>query len=190
MNTNEQTPMFNLQEQAVSKSSIMTALLVFVLSLFIIFLYLSSKAEWAAQIRESQEDVEPLRQENIRLRTVAASYKKQDSLQARLLFQRTFDPKDLDNSRTYGLFKDRQQQYTTADVARMFRIPNEKAVKMSELEGENWFIVPVKGVHFLRKWETATSLAKRYYPNWGDSVLIKTFNPNMKAGNYVFIPYH
>jgi nucleoid-associated protein YgaU len=48
----------------------------------------------------------------------------------------------------------------------------------------------VKGTHFVRKGESASSLAKKYYNNPNDSSLIKDFNPTIKMGNMIFIPYN
>lgn len=173
-----------------TKGTLITALSVFFLSLFIVFLFLSSKATWTQKIKEAEAEVEPLRQENITMRSKLEFYRKQDSVYASMIGGRTFDPKVLDNFRIYGLFKDKGKRYTIGEIAEKFNIPNEKAIKVSEVDGDNWFIVPVKGTHFVRKAETATSIAKKYYENVADSILIKDFNSVIKMGNMVFIPYN
>jgi hypothetical protein len=177
-------------DKIMSKATLITALSVFFLSLFIIFLFLSSKAIWMQKIKEASTEVEPLRQENITLKSKLEFYRKQDSVYAKMTADRVFDPKDIENFRVYGLFKDRGKKYSIEEVARKFRIPNEKAVKMTEVPDGNWFIVPVKGTHFVRKAETAGSIAKKYYTDIADSVLIKEFNPIIKMGNMIFIPYN
>ncbi|MCU0391385.1 MAG: hypothetical protein MUE81_09730 [Thermoflexibacter sp.] len=177
------------KDKTLSKSTLITALSVFFLSLFIIFLFLSSKAAWMQKLKEASQGTEPLRQENITLKSKLEFYRKQDSVYAKMIAERTFDPKDIENFRMYGLFKDKGQKYTIEQVAQKFNIPNEKAIKLTEVQEDNWFIVPVKGMHFVRKAETAGSIAKKYYSDTGDSVLIKEFNPIIKMGNMIFIPY-
>lgn len=178
------------EDTTFSKVTLITALSIFFLSLFIIFLFLSSKAVWSQKIKEAEASVEPLRQENITLKSKLEFYRKQDSVYAMMVGERVFDPKVLDNFRVYGLFKDKGQQYDLGEIAEKFHIPNEKAIKVSEVDGDNWFIVPVKGTHFVRKAETASSIAKKYYTNAADSMLIKDFNPIIKMGNMIFIPYN
>jgi len=178
------------EDTTFSKVTLITALSVFFLSLFIIFLFLSSKADWNQKIKEAEANVEPLRQENITLKSKIEFYRKQDSVYSMMIGERFFDPKVLDNFRVYGLFKDKGQKYSLGEIAKKFHIPNEKAIKVSEVDEDNWFIVPVKGTHFVRKAETASSIAKRYYANAEDSILIKDFNPVIKMGNMIFIPYN
>lgn len=178
------------EDNTFTKGALITALSVFFLSLFIIFLFLSSKATWTQKIKEAEAEVEPLRQENITMRSKLEFYRKQDSVYASMIGGRAFDPKVLDNFRIYGLFKDKGKKYTTGEIAEKFNIPNEKSIKVSEVDGDNWFIVPVKGTHFVRKAETATNIAKKYYADMADSILIKDFNPVIKMGNMVFIPYN
>ncbi len=180
------------KEKVISKTTLITAMSVFFLSIFIIFLFLSSKAAWQQKIKEASTlspDIENLRRENTMLKAKLDFYRKQDSVYTRLVAMRTFDAKDTENFRMYGLFKDRNKKYTLEEIATKFNIPNEKAVKVTEVQGENWFIVPVKGVHFVRKAETASSIAKKYYALLSDSVLIKEFNPTIKMDNLIFIPY-
>jgi hypothetical protein len=165
---------------------------VFFLSIFIIFLFLSSKAAWQQKIKEASmypPEIEDLRKENIALKAKLDFYRKQDSVYTKLIAMRTFDAKDTENSRMYGLFKDKGKKYTLEDIAAKFNIPNERAVKVTEVQGDNWFVVPIKGVHFVRKAETASSIAKKYYTLLSDSVLIKEFNPTIKMDNLIFIPY-
>jgi hypothetical protein len=180
------------KEKVISKTTLITAMSVFFLSIFIIFLFLSSKAAWQQKIKEASmypPEIEDLRKENIALKAKLDFYRKQDSVYTKLIAMRTFDAKDTENSRMYGLFKDKGKKYTLEDIAAKFNIPNERAVKVTEVQGDNWFVVPIKGVHFVRKAETASSIAKKYYTLLSDSVLIKEFNPTIKMDNLIFIPY-
>jgi hypothetical protein len=172
-----------------SKTTLITALSVFFLSLFVVFLFLSSKSVWTQKIKDATSLLEPLRQENITLKSKLEFYRKQDSVYAKMVGERIFDAKVIDNFRVYGLFKDKGQKYELEEIAKKFNIPNAKAIKMSEIDNEHWFIVPVKGTHFVRKAESASSIAKKYYNNVADSTLIKEFNPTIKMGNMIFIPY-
>ena len=173
-----------------SQTTLITALSVFFLSLFVIFLFLSSKSSWNQQMKETQAQVEPLRQENITLKSKLEFYRKQDSVYTQMISSRTFDAKDIENFRVYGLFKDKGQKYELEEVAKKFFVPNPKSIKLTEVGDDYWFIVPVKGTHFVRKGESASSLAKKYYNNVNDSSLIKDFNPTIKMGNMIFIPYN
>lgn len=180
------------KEKVISKTTLITAMSVFFLSIFIIFLFLSSKAVWQQKIKEASmypPEIEDLRKENITLKAKLDFYRKQDSVYTKLIAMRTFDAKDTENSRMYGLFKDKGKKYTLEEIATKFNIPNEKAIKVTEVQGDNWFVVPIKGVHFVRKAETASSIAKKYYTLLSDSVLIKEFNPTIKMDNLIFIPY-
>ncbi|SFF50523.1 LysM peptidoglycan-binding domain-containing protein [Thermoflexibacter ruber] len=180
------------KEKVISKTTLITAMSVFFLSIFIIFLFLSSKEAWQQKIKEASTyppEIEDLRKENTTLKAKLDFYRKQDSVYTKLIATRTFDAKDTENFRMYGLFKDKDKKYTPEEMAAKFNIPNEKAIKITEVQGDNWFIIPVKGVHFVRKAETASSIAKKYYTLLRDSVLIKEFNPSIKIDNLVFIPY-
>lgn len=180
------------KEKLISRTTLITTMSVFFLSIFIIFLFLSSKAAWQQKIKEasvSSPEIENLRKENMTLKAKLDFYRKQDSVYTKLIAMRTFDAKDIENFRIYGLFKDKGKRYTLEEIATKFHIPNEKAIKITKVQGDNWFIVPVKGVHFVRKNETAGSIAKKYYTLLSDSVLIKEFNPTIKIDNLVFIPY-
>lgn len=177
-------------EITFSQTTLITALSVFFLSLFVIFLFLSSKSSWTQKMKETEAKVEPLQQENITLKSKLEFYRKQDSVYAQMIAARTFDPKDIENFRVYGLFKDKGQKYDLEEVAKKFNIPNAKSIKLTEVGDDNWFIIPVKGTHFVRKAESASSLAKKYYGNVNDSILIKDFNPTIKMGNMIFIPYN
>ncbi|GAB4109877.1 MAG: hypothetical protein OHK0057_37150 [Thermoflexibacter sp.] len=180
------------KEKVISKTTLITAMSVFFLSIFIIFLFLSSKAAWQQKIKEASTyspEIEDLRKENTMLKAKLDFYRKQDSVYTKLIAMRAFDAKDTENFRMYGLFKDKGKKYTLEEIATKFNIPNEKAIKITEVQGDNWFIIPVKGVHFVRKAETASSIAKKYYTLTRDSALIKEFNPSIKIDNLVFIPY-
>lgn len=181
------------KEKVISKTTLITAMSVFFLSIFIIFLFLSSKEAWQQKIKEAStypsEKIQDLLKENMTLKAKLDFYRKQDSVYTKLIAMRTFDAKDTENFRIYGLLKDKGKKYTLEEIAIKFNIPNEKAIKITEVQGDNWFIVPVKGIHFVRKAETASSIAKKYYTLLRDSVLIKEFNPSIKIDNLVFIPY-
>ncbi|MCS7004654.1 MAG: hypothetical protein NZM38_04945 [Cytophagales bacterium] len=91
--------------------------------------------------------------------------------------------------RVYGLFFDANKQYTISQIAYQFRINNISEIKYSDFPKERWFIVPVKGVHFVDSGETATTIARLYYRKLADSVLIKSFNKTITPGKYIFIPF-
>ena len=182
-----------------SRTMLITATSVLALSVFIIFLFLINKAEWEQKLREAQgapktEVLQPVADNSqpaeIPVAQPASSENNEDSLRTAFFVNNTYDPKVRNNFRMYGLFKDRTDTLTTAEVAARFNIANEKSVKISEANGERWFIVPVKAVHFVKEGETAHNIARRYYRDGSKARLILNFNGQLKAGTMVFVPFN
>lgn len=172
------------------RNTLITALSVFALSSFIILLYMSSKNEWREKVQLFQSQNDSLQRFQVLLQTRLLKRALEDSIKQKIVYDTYFDPRVENNFRMYGLFKDRKGAYSTQTLARRFNISNEKSIKLSEADGEKWYIIPVKGVHFVEKGENLQSITVNYYSNRADSVLIKEFNGEIKSGTFIFIPYN
>ncbi|WP_250632712.1 hypothetical protein [Rhodoflexus caldus] len=172
-----------------SLERLITTIAVMLFTLTIIFLFLVNKSQWI-----EEKKVMEFRYDSLKMALGGKSWKMQealryDSLQKQYFRNNRYDPLVSNGFRMYGLFKDFDNTYTISEVAEKFNISNPKSIKVSEADGENWYIVPVKGVHLVRPKETAASIARLYYRNSADSVLIKQFNQKISSGQMIFIPF-
>jgi lipopolysaccharide export LptBFGC system permease protein LptF len=170
----------------ITRNDILTALALFAFAVLVIVLFLGNKAQWNQKIATSQLEADSLRN------TVLAQYEElrtYDSLAGQYTRDNRYDPLVESGFRMYGLFKARRDVYDAEMLANKFHITNVKSIKYNEGPEETWFIIPVKGAHFVRPGESATSLAKYYYGNAADSVLIRDFNPDFGVFRTVFIPF-
>jgi hypothetical protein len=172
-----------------SLRNLITTIAVMLFTLTIIFLFLVNKSQWIEEKKAMQ-----IRYDSLKIAQGSKSWKIQellryDSLQKLYFRDNRYDPLVSNNFRMYGLFKDFDNTYTISEVAAKFNISNPKSIKVSEADGQNWYIVPVKGVHLVRPKETATSIARLYYRNLTDSTLIKLFNQKLSVGQMIFIPF-
>ena len=164
--------------RGITRRQLITAVSIFAISLFITTLYLRQRIEWNQKIQESLDLVTLYKAKSLQIQ-------RQDSVRNLVLKKNNFDPSNEAGGRIYGLFIDTEKTYSASDVAFKFNVTQPKAVKASE----QGFIVPVKAIHVVRKNETASSIAKIYYQKSKDSVLIKSFNPNIKENKIIFIPF-
>lgn len=158
-------------------------------TLTVILLFLVNKSRWIEEKKALQISFDSLR-----IAQGSRSWKAQeallyDSLQKQFFRNNRYDPLVSNGFRMYGLFKDIQNTYTISEVAEKFNISNVKSIKVSEADGQNWYIVPVKGIHIVRPKENAGNIARLYYHNPADSVLIKAFNQKIVGGQMIFIPF-
>jgi hypothetical protein len=172
-----------------SSERLITTIAVMLFTLTVFFLFLTNKSEWLEEKRQMQAKYDSLKiaQGDKSWRMQEALYC--DSLQKQYFRNNRYDPLVRNGFRMYGLFKDLDNIYTIGDVAEKFNISNPKSIKVSEVDGQNWYIVPVKGLHLVRPRETATSIARMYYRNLADSVLIKQFNHKVSSWQMIFIPF-
>ncbi|GAB4332687.1 MAG: hypothetical protein OHK0038_08510 [Flammeovirgaceae bacterium] len=162
-------------------------LLAFILfSIFILMLYFYKVDKWNIAINKMDSLEQVANQTTKKLLLL----EKQEKLKSENIKNHYFDSFDNDKYRVYGLLRDKEKKYKISEISTMFNIFNTNAIKVSEVMGEQWFIVPVKGVHFMQAGENATSLAKKYYTDAADSILIKKFNPNLEPYRHVFIPFN
>ena len=179
----------------VQRTTIITVLSVFGLTLFLIFLFLIQKAAWQQENDALKTELDSLRtssqelaiefEEKIEKRHIS------DSLMYRKVYDNYFDAYDAQNFRLYALYKDSEKRYSSiSELARAFNIENSNSIKSNSVLGEMWYIVPVKGIHFVENKQTWTSIARKYYHNLNDSSLLKTFNKELKPNHFVVVPFN
>jgi hypothetical protein len=171
---------------APGRRDILTALAVFALAVLLMLLFLSNKTNWTKQIAQAQHQADSLQANLGEQYEALHTY---DSLAARTLADNQYDPRAENGYRIYGLFKDPHGHYDWETLSAKFHISNPKSIKKSEADGENWFVIPVKGVHFVRPGQSATALARLYYANLADSVLITDFNGPLRPYQMAFVPF-
>lgn len=179
----------------MEKNTIVTAVSVAVLTVFIIFLYLSNRSEWTYKLSKLQEVNDSLiaiqQGKGSSTGNIAADVVRADSVARSQVYKNYFDPTDFDKFRPYGIFKDTSGTYTPSSLAERFNVQPPAAIKeASRVNKSVWFIVPVKGIHLVRKGENLEKIAKYYYFNPEDAALIAEFNPSIKEGEFVFIPFN
>jgi len=179
----------------VHRTTVITVVSVFGLTLFLIFLFLIQKAAWKQENDALKVELDSLRtssqnlalefEEKVEQRRVS------DSLMHRKVYDNYFDAYDAQNFRLYALYKDSERKYSSVSaLAHAFNIENSESIKSNRVLGEMWYIVPIKGVHFVEKKQTWTSIAKKYYHNLNDSTLLKTFNKELKPERFVIVPFN
>jgi serine/threonine protein phosphatase PrpC len=175
------------ENEKILRSYRQRTLLAFILfSIFILMLYFYKVERWNLAINK-MDSLEQVANQSTKKLLLS---EKQDKLKNENIKNHYFDSFDNDKYRVYGLLRDSEKKYKISEISTTFNIFNTNAIKVNEVMGEQWFIVPVKGVHFLQAGENATSLAKKYYTDITDSVLIKKFNPNLEPYRHVFIPFN
>ncbi|GEM_PF-2793533 len=176
---------------SLSKRQLVTAVLVFIFALFIILLHLNTRESWIQQnLRIEKEAQAMMDSANAKL-SENQEIKAIDSLRIRAFKMNYFDAYDENHFRIYGLFRDKNREYSISTVGKKFNISSPNAVKMSQVGDENWFIVPVKAVHYVQRGETTQSIAQKYYFNKTDALLIQDFNlNNIQEDKLIFIPFN
>ncbi len=179
----------------VQRTTIITVLSVFGLTLFLIFLFLIQKAAWQKENDALKTELDSLRNSSqelaIEFEEKIGKRRISDSLMYRKVYDNYFDAYDAQNFRLYALYKDTENRYGSAtNLARAFNIENSNSIKSNSVLGEMWYIVPVKGVHFVEKKQTWTSIARKYYHNLNDSTLLKDFNKELKPNRFAIIPFN
>ncbi len=167
----------------VKYSPLISGIAALLFCLFIAALFLKSKSEFANANSSLKEKIEELEAE-------INDYEGSKNLAIQSVSENFFDSFDSEHFRVYGLFRDPNQLYSLEDVTEMFHIYNKYAIKSSIVLGEKWFVVPVKGVHFVEKSDTPASIADLYYSSESDSTLITLFNPIIETGRFIFIPFN
>ncbi len=171
---------------APGRRDILTAVAVFALAVLLMLLFLSNKTNWTRQIAQAQHQADSLRENVMEKYETLRTY---DSLATRALAENQYDPRAENGYRIYGLFKDPEGYYDWETLSAKFHISNPKSIKRSEADGEKWYVIPVKGVHFVRPGQSATTLARLYYANPADSVLITDFNGPLRSYQTAFVPF-
>lgn len=157
--------------------------------LLLMFLYLQKHGFMGMQALESQQKSDSLMLVNARYQRQLEIFSEQETNRFAKVRDNYFDAYDNQHFRIYGLFRDKARKFSENDVSVMFNIFNPNAIDSKEVMGERWFIVPVKGLHYLQPGESITEITNYYYQNPADSQLIKKFNFKVEAGRHLFIPF-
>jgi len=156
---------------------------------FVSWLYLYKQGEQQVLIEKLAYQNDSLRATFGNMKERLAYYQENEFYRQQAVYDNFFDPFDSENFRVYGLYRDVTGTKTKLDIALMFNISNANSIKISEVMGERWFIVPVKGVHYMMEGENYTDLASYYYEDPADSMLIKRFNLDRGSGENLIIPF-
>jgi hypothetical protein len=175
----------------INKSTIITSISVFLLYILINLDYLSNK-DTGIQERQAIDLVnDSLQLVNQKLMAENLKLKEGDSLRVRSVYNNYYDAYDDNNYRLYALYKSpKNKKLSLKKLARRFNIDNPKSIKVSSVLNDDWFIVPVKGVHFVREGERLEQLSKFYYFNANDSKLLTDFNGEIKTNKMIIIPFN
>ncbi|TAD95636.1 MAG: hypothetical protein EAZ97_15170 [Bacteroidetes bacterium] len=160
---------------------ISSAISVFFITLFLIFLYLNNKSLWNQKLKASLEVID-----NLRNQQAYIDEKIADSVNPNAVKKQVFDPKQV---HIFGLIWDINKQLNPESLALQFNISDISAIKEHEVDGKRGFLVPVKAVHWVKNQETAWSIGSKYYLNSQDSKLIEEFNGKIQTGKTIFIPF-
>lgn len=179
------------KKASLSPRELMGAFLVFLFALLIIFLHLNSRENWKQEMQQTQAEAQILLDSARQMIAQGELQRAEDSLRIRTFKMNYFDAYDENHFRIYGLFRDKDRSMSVPQVAKKFNISSSNSIKKSEVGEEFWFIVPVKGVHYVKKGETSKTIAQKYYFDPRGASLIESFNYNkVEAGKTVFIPFN
>lgn len=178
-----------MQEKLSHKTTLINIVAFALFIAFTAYLYINNRNDWVEKSEKNTLLADSLSSVTSILETKVAQNDKDEAMRIEAIKNTRFDPFDSDNFRIYGLFRDVEMKYNDMKISLRFNVNNANAVKSSNVLGEKWFIVPVKGVHFWRENETLTDIAALYYLEKKDSLLISSFNLDAGPGKHVFIPF-
>ncbi len=174
----------------VTRNIIITSISVFLLALLIIFMYKTQEENWKERVATERVLTDALRLELKTKDSLIQIFEAEQNLKIKSVYSNYYDAYDEKGYRIYGLYKAPQGEYSVVRLARMFNVENPTSIKVSTVLGKDWFIVPIKGTHFLKKGETPIQLAKMYYHNPKDVELLQKMNPKWEAGRHILIPFN
>ncbi|GAA4829235.1 hypothetical protein [Algivirga pacifica] len=191
INTESRTPV-NSKRFSLSfldRNAYATFLVFSLFAALMLLLFFSYETYWEQKL-ESKDAIR--QEEQLKVEELIGQIKELQAdkkQQINAIREEAFDPYDKKQYRMYGLFRDTKNQYSRTTVAELFNIYAPAAIESKVKMGERWFVVPVKGIHWVEKGDTAFSIAKLYYENPENHRLITRFNGKLKAGTFVFIPF-
>lgn len=174
-----------------------TLLAVLALLALIGFVYYGQKQSWLQQESDYQQKIAGLEQALKKQQVPSRKSMMVDSTAAMRVQEMQeavagyrYDLQDFANFRMYGLFKDTANVWTADSLAKVFHV-DARSIAQRQAGSGHWFIVPVKGVHYVQAGETAMNISRIYYKNEKDAQLILRFNQRkVRAGHYVFVPFN
>lgn len=159
---------------------------------FLWLLYSQGQGKIVAENERLTAENEQLRQQQALAQARADSLLSVETAKAEKLKNSYFDAFDSERFRLYGLLRTKEDPARLADLAKRYKVDNPNSIKWSKVNDEYWYIVPVKGAHFLQPGESATAIAERFYYEPADSVLIKSMNQpfeQLKPGRFILLPF-
>ncbi|MEH0156652.1 hypothetical protein V6R21_21160 [Limibacter armeniacum] len=171
------------------RNAILTFSVFVAFTALVLMLHRNNEAKWESRLEENKTLFDSLSKDVTLLSDEVEAFKKLQAKEVGSIKATGFDPYDGQHFRMYGLLRDKKRVYTRTMIAEKFNIYNPAAIEYKDAMDERWFIVPVKGVHYVKKGETAFSIGKLYYKNPKNHKLIQDFNPKINAGRYIFIPF-
>lgn len=174
----------------LTRSVFFTSLGVFVIALLLILMHLTHEANWQTRLKTQLAAADSLQQEIAARDSLLELWQEEDSTRIKAVYNNYYDAFDEKGYRVYGLYKTPENQISLVKLARKFNIENPNSIKKSTALGQDWYVVPVKGVHYLKKGETPLQVARLYYHNPKDVDILKAFNPKWEAGRNIIIPFN
>lgn len=156
---------------------------------FISILYLQNRRAWQNELSAQAILIDSLTIQSHIFSDRITELEAVDNAVIQQIRSLEFDSFDPEHYRVYGLYRTSDKSLTRESISQQFNVYNAGAIKYSDVLSERWFTVPVKGVHQLKNGESVGSLATLYYTKVADSVLIQDFNPIIKPGRVLFIPF-
>ncbi|MEN7551068.1 Stp1/IreP family PP2C-type Ser/Thr phosphatase [Rapidithrix thailandica] len=186
----EDTQQMPSKEGISPKRTLLSVVSFLIFSAFIVLLYLQKQQAWEADLNKMQSYADSLKNVAYHYKEKAETLQQAQQGAIQSIRDHYFDSFDSDHYRLYGLLRDKNKEFNTAELSLRYNIFNTSAIKSSETLGERWFIVPVKGLHYVKEGETLTDIAEKYYTELADSSLVERFNPDVQPGKFIFIPFN
>ncbi len=160
-----------------------------VYTLIVFFLYLFNQQLWTSKNLEVITQADSLQRKVVELQEALEQAVALEKSRREYIKAHEFDGFDATGFRVYGLLRDEEKKYTEVSAGQKFNVFPPSSIKVSDVLGERWLIVPVKGLHFVSAGESFGQIAKLYYRDAADSVLLREFNPALRVGRFIFIPF-
>lgn len=174
----------------LTRSVFFTSLGVFFVALLLILMHQTHEDQWQMRMHQQLAVSDSLRAEVAARDSLLVLWQEEDSTRIKSVYNNYYDAFDEKGYRIYGLYKTPENKTSLVKLARKFNIENPNSIKKSTALGQDWYVVPVKGVHYLKKGETPLQVARLYYHNPKDVDILKAFNPKWEAGRNILIPFN
>lgn len=192
---------YNNNSPLKRKSILAILFIIFCVVFWIISGYYHKKNLGAGneELKLAYQRIEQLKSEASNLNTQLMTIKTREQKRIEKIKHRAFDF-DAKHLRIYGLIKSNTtsippQFLTKSQMAAMFNVKEETIRDINfKKSNTSWFLIPIKGLHYVEEGETLLDLAQKYYIDTGNSILIRYFNDikegeSIKEGTLLCIPF-